>query len=674
MNKLYSIILFSLTLITLVLADIPQKISYQGILLNSETGELLEGAYDLTFKLYDSESNELWSETQSSELTGGVFNILLGSITSLELPFDQPYFMGITVNDDPELSPRIELSSSAYSFTTGSILGGVAVKSINDLKDDILITGGENVTVAQSGNSLIISSNALGDSDNDWVRVGDTLYSAPDSTVTIRNGKVGIGKQNPTLFRLEVESEMLPGATLSADALFQNRSGMGGGLAIMTGDSIGVLVATSMEDTDMNIGFMPKESGSPHVEAMRISSNGNVGIGTVTPSSKLEVAGDDSTTTIDINNSLYNGGISQVRFKSFGMPRYSLGLDHTNSSYGKFKIGMTTPANNTLLTIDAGGNVGIGTTSPSTKLEVAGQVKITGGSPGSGKVLTSDGTGLASWQTPTGGGGADSDWTVSGNNMYSQPSGNIGIGTTTPGVKFDVSGKIRSNEAIHVLHSSGNASTFEVSSNDLFIHNSSAGEIGFGTSTFNSQSIRRLTIKNDGNVGIGTDTPSTKLEVAGQVKITGGSPGSGKVLTSDGTGLASWQTPTGGGGADSDWTVSGNNMYSQPSGNVGIGTTAPTRKLHVHDSAPTSAVKFTNPVTGLLTNDGLEIGTTGQMAQVWNYENGPIRFGTNNDFRMIIEDSGRVAIGGNFSAASTVHIHDSAPTSAVKFTNPVTGL
>ena len=47
-------------------------------------------------------------------------------------------------------------------------------------------------------------------------------------------------------------------------------------------------------------------------------------------------------------------------------------------------------------------------------------------------------------------------------------------------------------------------------------------------------------IVDTGSVGIGTASPGAKLEVAGQVKITGGSPGSGKVLTSDANGLASW--------------------------------------------------------------------------------------------------------------------------------------
>ena len=50
----------------------------------------------------------------------------------------------------------------------------------------------------------------------------------------------------------------------------------------------------------------------------------------------------------------------------------------------------------------AQGNVGLGTTSPMAKLEVNGQVKITGGNPGAGKVLTSDASGLGTGSLPNG--------------------------------------------------------------------------------------------------------------------------------------------------------------------------------------------------------------------------------------------------------------------------------
>jgi len=52
------------------------------------------------------------------------------------------------------------------------------------------------------------------------------------------------------------------------------------------------------------------------------------------------------------------------------------------------------------ITYDDGTNVGIGTTTPGAKLEVAGRVKITGGTPGAGKVLTSDAVGLSTWTSP----------------------------------------------------------------------------------------------------------------------------------------------------------------------------------------------------------------------------------------------------------------------------------
>jgi len=54
-------------------------------------------------------------------------------------------------------------------------------------------------------------------------------------------------------------------------------------------------------------------------------------------------------------------------------------------------------------------NIGIGTSAPSAKLEVVGDVKIVDGTQGAGKVLTSDANGLASWQTASGGGGSSDE-------------------------------------------------------------------------------------------------------------------------------------------------------------------------------------------------------------------------------------------------------------------------
>jgi hypothetical protein len=52
----------------------------------------------------------------------------------------------------------------------------------------------------------------------------------------------------------------------------------------------------------------------------------------------------------------------------------------------------------------------------------------------------------------------------------------------------------------------------------------------------------RMSILDNGNVGINNNNPAATLDVNGTVKISGGSPGAGKVLTSDGSGNGSWQT------------------------------------------------------------------------------------------------------------------------------------
>ncbi|MHC4575711.1 MAG: tail fiber domain-containing protein, partial [Planctomycetota bacterium] len=201
---------------------------------------------------------------------------------------------------------------------------------------------------------------------------------------------------------------------------------------------------------------------------------GNVGIGTTSPITKLHVDGIvRANTSVEIG-SVAEGSISlaganlvvksganlQLRSQS---ANYDVTIYRGSTPWANFEgsvqglgIGTTVPVNK----LDVEGGVAIGATYSGTntapsngliaRLEVNGQVKITGGSPGVGKVLTSDAAGLASWQT--GAGGGDSDWTISGPDMYTGAgvTGNVGIGTISPSEKLDVNGNVNINSVYKI--------------------------------------------------------------------------------------------------------------------------------------------------------------------------------------------------------------------------------
>jgi uncharacterized protein (TIGR02145 family) len=79
----------------------------------------------------------------------------------------------------------------------------------------------------------------------------------------------------------------------------------------------------------------------------------------------------------------------------------------------------------------------------------------------------------------------------------------------------------------------GGSSTSWIATDPVF-------EIGIGLG--NTLRDNAMTVLKNGNIGIGVSEPDTKLEISGQIKITGGSPETNKVLTSDANGLASWQS------------------------------------------------------------------------------------------------------------------------------------
>jgi hypothetical protein len=194
------------------------------------------------------------------------------------------------------------------------------------------------------------------------------------------------------------------------------------------------------------------------------------------------------------------------------------------------------------------GNVGIGTSAPTSKLEVAGQVKITGGAPGAGKVLTSDATGLASWQSTAGLVGPQGPAGPTGATGPAGPTG--ATGATGPQGPIGATGATGATGPAGPTGATG--ATGPQGPTGLLTSGAAAGNTPYwnGTSWIvNSSNIHN----NGGNVGLGTTTPASKLDVEG--------------------GLAVGATYSGTTAAPANGAII--------EGNVGIGTNIPSNKLDV---------------------------------------------------------------------------------------------
>ena len=153
---------------------------------------------------------------------------------------------------------------------------------------------------------------------------------------------------------------------------------------------------------------------------------------------------------------------------------------------------------------------------------------------------------------------------------------------------------------------------------------------------------------NGSNVGIGTASPGAKLEINGQIKLTGGSPGNGKVLTSDATGLATWQTSAAGIGGSgitnyipkfTSSNMIGNSLLFDDGTKVGIGTTSPTSKLTIQ--TPNNTDGYTHISDGgiVLTD---RVG--GVSASIGTSSNHTFRIVANNEAIINVVPGGYVGI------------------------------
>ena len=256
----------------------------------------------------------------------------------------------------------------------------------------------------------------------------------------------------------------------------------------------------------------------------------------------------------------------------------------------RLKIGNTgdiTMNTNQLFVQKATGNVGVGTISPKAKIEVAGQVKITGGSPAAGKVLTSDSAGLATWQAVPA--AAETDPKVGNLSVNKVPkwngatlangtitdNGNIGIGEANPqgilhvsqpfifgGVSFTGTGLNdltvnnagytstgTTSYAVRINNAGPNPNLIEISNdggatfsapfaltNPIVFANGVTAHFNDSTNhTFGDQwtwsvspSFNSILIARDGKIGIGMASPTATLDVNGDALINGITAGKGK--------------------------------------------------------------------------------------------------------------------------------------------------
>ena len=474
---------------------------------------------------------------------------------------------------------------------------------------------------------------------------GDSSFNWDDT-----NKRLGIGTTNP-IEKLQVVGQLISSGSSSTSAT------TGVERAIMD------LSIYSATDHSARFGhFRGVESAgagqlrlyTDSVERLRIDASGNVGIGTTSPGTTLDVAG-----------TLASSGITQLG----------------------------TGGSNVLLTSTGAGSVGIGTSSPVKKLDVEGSIRARNGAGTNAAEI--DVTSGSTWRLRSN--------PVSGTNNYGfeiikgsagtdiklaiNSSGNVGIGTSSPSSTLTLGNATDNVAELRVLRSNGSSSTYAsvntIGGTGQFGSSGSTRVYSTGNEKLNlrTNGSDRLTILSGGNVGIGTSSPSYPLDIVGFANSSSG------FRVTDGTidNRISWSSGNVGFfGTISNHPIAFNTnsierMRIDSSGNVGIGTPNPAGKLHVKDvGAIYTSLSGSDSTVNFIENGGnpWRIGNR-SSDDSFRFSQSSSSLGTN--VRVTFADGGNVGIGTSSPSVKT-HIqggnavtgafYDGSTVLAVEDTNP----